>query len=316
MIFQDARESLALAVPPHPSDPLAGLTPPNREDRERIRNGQNIGHHYFTVASELIGIAERRLMRNPVRRLLAKRVAGREQMARRPAYLNTRNLGDRTIDALVRLEEGVWLAHGSHLDFASQEPNWQDEAVLAMFYGSPWRLREAWDLGPLVTDPVTGEAFMWPLERILALEWRAQALVAQEKYNDLPLTARACEILKERARALLDENRDNVTALYMLLWADFAESLYWSHYDLDHHPSWEQYAEGRLAQRTLRLRTSDAAVEDLTKLLFGPGFEPQGLTYLRPWRSTWDHVGALISRKPLARKSWASDEVYALPDAA
>ena len=147
------------------------------------------------------------------------------------------------------------------------------------------------------------------------MNW-AQALAAREKYNDLPLTAKTCDVLKSRARALLDEDRENAKALYMLLWADFAESLYWSHYDLDHHPSWEQYAEGRLAQRSLRLRTSDAAVEDLVKLLFGAGYAPQGLAYLRPWRSTWDHVGALISRKPLARKSWSSDEVYALPDAA
>ncbi len=117
-------------------------------------------------------------------------------------------------------------------------------------------------------------------------------------------------------QGLLDEERENYKALYMLLWADFAESLYWSHYDLDHHPSWELYAEGRLAQRSLRLRTSDAAVEDLVKLLFGAGYAPRGLTYLRPWRSTWDHVGALISRKPLAHKSWSSDEVYALPNAA
>jgi hypothetical protein len=316
MIFQDARETLALAVPPHPGDPLAGLPLPNREDRERIRNGQNIGHQYFTVASELIGIAERRLMRNPVRRLLAIWRMGQGRIASHPAYVNTHNLGDRTIDALVRLEEAIWLAHGSRLDFASQEPNWQDEAILALFYGSPWRLREAWDLGPVVTDPVTGEIFVWPLERILALEWRSQALAAREKYNDLPLTAKICDVLKSRARALLEDDSENYKALYMLLWAEFAESLYWSQYDLDHHPSWEQYAEGRLAQRSLRLRTSDAAVEDLVKLLFGAGYAPQGLTYLRPWRSTWDHVGALISRKPLARKSWSSDEVYALPDAA
>ena len=115
MIFKEARDTLALAVPPHPSDPLSGLTLPNRDARERIRGGQNIGHHYFAVASELIGIAERRLMRNPVRRLLAKRGA-QQQKARRPAYLNTGNLGDRTIDALVRLEEGVWLAHGALID--------------------------------------------------------------------------------------------------------------------------------------------------------------------------------------------------------
>ncbi len=316
MIFQDAREALASAVPPHPGDPLAGLTLPNREDRDRIRNGQNIGHHYFTVAAELIAIAERRLMRNPLRRLFAARSAGQARLAGRPAYVNTHNLGDKTIDALVRLEEAIWLAHGSRLDFSSQEPNWQDEAVLALFYGSPWRLREAWDLGPVVSDPVTGEVFVWPLERILALEWRAQAMAAREKYCDLPLTAKTCDVLKSRARALLDEDRENTKALYMLLWADFAESLYWSHYDLDHHPSWEQYAEGRLAQRNLRLRTSDVAVEDLVKLLFGAGYAPQGLAYLRPWRSTWDHVGALISRKPLAPKSWSSDEVYALPDAA
>lgn len=316
MIFHDAREALASAVPPHPGDPLAGLTLPNRQDRVRIRYGQSIGHHYFTVASELIAIAERRLMRNPLRRFLAARSAGQARSAGRPAYVNTHNLGDKTIDALVRLEEAIWLAHGSRLEFSSQEPNWQDEAVLALFYGSPWRLREAWDLGPVVSDPVTGEIFVWPLERILALEWRAQALAAREKYNDLPLTAKTCDVLKSRARALLDEDRENTKALYMLLWADFAESLYWSHYDLDHHPSWEQYAEGRLAQHSLRLRTSDAAVEDLVKLLFGAGYAPQGLTYLRPWRSTWDHVGALISRKPLARKTWSSDEVYALPDAA
>ncbi len=316
MIFHEARETLALAVPPHPGDPLAGLPLPNRENRERIRHGQNIGHQYFVVASELVAIAERRLMRNPVRRLLANLRSGRGRLRNRPAYLDTHNLGDRTIDALVRLEEAIWSAHGSRLDFASQEPNWQDEAVLALFYGSPWRLREAWDLGPAVTDPVTGETFIWPLERILALEWRAQAVAARAKYNDLPLTAKACNSLKTRAQSLLDEDRENYKALYMLLWADFAESLYWSHYDLDHHPTWEQYAEGRLAQRSLRLRASDAAVEELLKLLFGTGYAPRGLTFLRPWRSTWDHVGALISRQPLARKSWSSDDGYALPDAA
>lgn len=316
MIFQEAKETLALAVPPHPNDPLAGLPLPNRRNREQIRHGQNIGHQYFVVASELVRIAERRMMGHPARRLLAALRKGWRRPDSGPAYLNTRNVGDETIDALVRLEEAIWSAHGSRLDFDSNEPDWQDEAILALFYGSPWRLREAWDLGPIVTDPVTGEIFVWPLERILALEWRAQAVAARDKYNDLPLTAKACDILKTRAQALLDENRENYRALYMLLWADFAESLYWSHYDLDHHPSWEQYAEGRLAQRSLRLRTSEAAVEDLVKLLFGPGYAPQGLTYLRPWRSTWDHVGALISRQPLARKSWSSDEIYALPDAA
>ena len=310
MIFCDARETLALAVPPHPDDPLAGLPLPNRGERELIRQGQNIGHQYFTVASELVAVAERRSMRNPLRRLLARRGAGR------PAYVNTNNLGDRTIDALVRLEEAVWLAHGGNLDFASPEPDWRNEAILAMFYGAPWRLREAWDLGPLVADPVTGESFVWPLERILALEWRAQALAARERYNDLPLLAKTCDALKSQAKALLEENRENYRALYILLWADFAESLYWSHYDLDHHPSWEQYAEGRLAQSSLRLATSDAAVEGLTRLLFGANYAPQGLAHLKPWRSTWDHVGALISRKPLARKSWASEEIYALPDAA
>jgi hypothetical protein len=305
-----------MAVPPHPRDPLAGLSLPDGDDRERIRTGQSIGHHYFAVAAELVAIAERRLVRNPARRLLMRRAARRERLARRPAYIDTHNLGDRTVDALVRLEEAVWLAHGSRVDFASATPDWQDEAVLAMFYGSPWRLREAWDLGPEVYDPVTGESFIWPLERILALEWRAQALAAREVYGDLPLTATSCDALKTRALAMLNENREDAKALYMLLWADFAESLYWSHYDLEHHPTWEQYAEGRLAQRTLRDRTSDAAVEDLTKLLFGIGYAPQGLTYLRPWQTTWDHVGALISRKPLARKSWASEEIYALPDAA
>jgi len=316
MMFQEAREALALAVPPHPSDPLAGLPSPSREDRRRIRLGQNIGHQYFAVASELVGIAERRLMRNPVRRLVAAMKWKQRRLDNRPAYLDTHNLGDGAVDALVRLEEAVWAAHGSRVDFARDEPNWQDEAVLALFYASPWRLREAWDLGPVVSDPVTGELFMWPLERILGLEWRAQAVAARDKYNDLPLTARACDGLKARAQALLDENSENCKALYMLLWADFAESLYWSHYDLDHHPTWEQYAEGRLAQRSLRLRTSDAAVEDLLKLLFGAGYAPQGLTFLKPWRSTWDHVGALISRQPLARKSWSKDESYALQDAA
>ena len=316
MIFQEARQALALAVPPHPRDPLAGLPLPNRDDRAEIRNGQNVGHHYFLVASELVAIAERRLMRNPVRRFLAGLKRGRARLGNRPAYLDTHNLGDRTIDALVRLEEAIWSAHGSRLDFASNRPNWQDEAILALFYGAPWRLREAWDLGPIVTDPVTGELFIWPLERILALEWRALAVAARETYNDLPLTAKACNVLKRRAQTLLDEDRENYKALYMLLWADFAESLYWSHYDLDHHPTWEQYAEGRLAQRSLRLRTSDAAVEDLVRLLFGRNFAPRGLTFLRPWRSTWDHVGALISRQPLARKSWSSDEGYVLPDAA
>lgn len=316
MIFQEAREALALAVPPHPGDPLAGLPLPNRRNREQIRYGQNIGHQYFMVASELVSIAERRLLANPARRLLAALRRSRTPVENRPAYLDTHNLGDGAIDALVRLEEAIWSAHGVRLDFDSREPDWQNEAVLALFYGSPWRLREAWDLGPVVTDPVTGEIFVWPLERILALEWRAQAVAAREKYHDLPLTAKACDVLKARAQALLEDNRENYKALYMLLWADFAESLYWSHYDLDHHPTWEQYVEGRLAQRSLRLRTSEAAVEGLVKLLFGPGYAPQGLTYLRPWRSTWDHVGALISRQPLARKSWSSDETYALPDAA
>jgi hypothetical protein len=316
MIFQEAREALALSVPPHPGDPLADLPLPNRRDREQIRHGQNIGHQYFMVASELVGIAERRLMANPARRLLAALKGGRRRTEKRPAYLDTHNLGDGTIDALVRLEEAIWSAHGSRLDFDSRQPNWQDEAILALFYGSPWRLREAWDLGPVVTDPVTGEIFVWPLERILALEWRAQALAAREHYHDLPLTAKSCDALKARALALLEDNRENYKALYMLLWADFAESLYWSHYDLDHHPTWEQYAEGRLAQRSLRMRTSEVAVQDLVNLLFGPGYAPRGLTYLRPWRSTWDHVGALISRQPLARKSWSSDETYALPDAA
>ena len=115
---------------------------------------------------------------------------------------------------------------------------------------------------------------------------------------------------------MLDENRDNFKALYMLLWAEFAESLYWSHYDLEHHPSWEQYAEGRLAQPGLRQQTSDAAVEDLVRLLFGAGYAPQGLSHLKPWRITWDHIGALISGQPLTRKSWSNDESYALQDAA
>lgn len=316
MMFQEIREALALSVPPHPGDPLAGLPLPNRQDRERIRHGQNIGHQYYAAASELVGIAERRLMRNPVRRLIAAMKWKRRRLDNRPAYIDTHNLGDGAVDALVCLEEAVWLAHGSRLDFASNEPSWQDEAVLALFYGSPWRLREAWDLGPVVSDPVTGELFVWPLERILGLEWRAQAVAARDRYNDLPITAKACDGLKARAQALLGDSRENYKALYMLLWADFAESLYWSHYDLEHHPSWEQYAEGRLAQRSLRLQTSDAAVEDLVKLLFGAGYAPQGLTYLKPWRSTWDHVGALISRQPLARKIWSKEDDYVLQDAA
>jgi hypothetical protein len=316
MIFNEAREALALAVPPHPGDPLAGLPLPNADALDEIRQGQNIGHQYYMVASELVEIAERRLMGNPARRVLAALKGGRRRAENRPAALDTHNLGDGAIDALVRLEEAIWSAHGARLDFDSAQPNWRDEAILALFYGSPWRLRQAWDLGPVVSDPVTGEIFVWPLERILALEWRARALAAREMYHDLPLTARACDMLKARAQALLDQDRENYKALYMLLWADFAESLYWSHYDLVHHPTWEQYAEGRLAQRNLRLRSSKAAVEGLVKLLFGPGYAPQGLTYLRPWRSTWDHVGALISRQPLARKSWSSEETYALPDAA
>ena len=104
MMFQDAREALSLAVPPHPGDPLAGLPLPNRENRVRIRNGQNIGHQYFAVASELVGIAERRLMRNPVRRYLASLKWKRRRQDNRPAYIDTHNLGDGAIDALVRLE--------------------------------------------------------------------------------------------------------------------------------------------------------------------------------------------------------------------
>ena len=203
MMFQEIREALALSVPPHPGDPLAGLPLPNRVDRERIRNGQNIGHQYYAAASELVGIAERRLMRNPVRRLIAAMKWKRRRLDNRPAYIDTHNLGDGAVDALVCLEEAVWLAHGSRLDFASNEPSWQDEAVLALFYGSPWRLREAWDLGPVVSDPVTGELFVWPLERILGLEWRAQAVAARDRYNDLPITAKACDGRKARAQALL-----------------------------------------------------------------------------------------------------------------
>lgn len=316
MMFEDAKECLALAVPPHPGDPLAGLALPDLEAQGRIREGQHIGHQYYTVACHLIGIAERARRRRPWQRLAGavNDWTGRSRL--RPAYLNTQNLGDRTVDALVRLEEAVWTAHGRHADFSTEEPDWRDEAVLAQFYTSPWRLREAWDMAGEIVDPVTGESFLWPLERIFALEWRARAMAAKQVYSDLPLTARACDGLKQRAEALLEHQPEDCKALYMLLWADFAESLYWCHYDLRNHPTWEQYAEGRLAQRSLRRRTSDAAVDELARLMFGRGHVPQGLAYLKPWQTVWDHVGALISKQPFARKDWSHDEKYALADAA
>lgn len=312
MIFEDAKRTLDLAVPPHPGDPLGDLAVPSPPARAEIREGRSIGHAYHAVACYLVDLAARQ------RRGLARLwpVPGPAFGAATPVRLTLTDLGERPIDALVRLEEAVWAAHGERVDFSAPEPAWRDEAVLAQFYGEPWRLPEAQDMADEIVDPVTGEAFRWPLERVFALDWRARALAARKVYRDLPLTPWARASLRSVAERLLVRDRGDCKALFMLLWAEFAESLYLSDYDLVRHPTWLRYAEARLCQRAVRRASSDAAVDGLIRLLFGTGYQPQGLAHLKPWKTVWDHVGALISERPLARRSWGFHRAFGLARAA
>lgn len=319
MIFEEIKKALTQAAPLDPRDPLAGLPLPGKEHLKQIRQGSHIGHQYHTVARHLVEVAAGQQKLPSVRRLFAG-VNGHDQEDQppdpRPVRLDLTDIGNKTIDALVRLEEAVWSAHGRNLTFAGDEPNWHDEAVLAQFYISPWRIREAEEIGAKAIDPVTDERFVWPLERVLALETRARVLAAHDRYEDLPLTRRARKNLKTKAEKLLERDPKDYKALYMLLWADFAESLYSSRYDLEYHPNWKQYADGRLAQLTLRSTYSDSAVDELIKLLFWPGYTPRGLACLTPWNAIWDHIAALISGAPFARKDWAKYEKTGLRDAA
>ncbi len=318
MMFEEIKKMIMLAPPLDPKDPFAGLSLPSKEHLDQARRGRNIGHQYHTVACHLIEVAACQQKRRQLRRLAAivnRQNPGKKRGKHRPANPDLTDIGKKSIDALVRLDEAVWSAHGRYLTFSDRDPQWHDEAVLAQYFAPPRPICEVGEIGAKVMSPLTGTEFIWPLQRVLVLEMQARALVAKERYKDLPLTKQAREILRAKAVGLLQCNAEDYKALHMLLWADFADSLCCNHYELEYHPTWDQYSEGRLAQQSLRRTYTNAAVDELTELLVGSGCIPIGFVHLAPWDTNWDQTGALRSGNPFGRQDWTEYERKSLRDA-